>query len=265
MPIYFIFLLALIQGLTEFLPVSSSGHLILLPRLLNVDDQGLLIDIAMHTGTLFAVLIYFRKDMACMIKGCVKWMMYKEKSPESRLAYYLMIATFPALFLGGLLKSFGTEGLRHVAVVASTTLFYGIIMLFCGKYCRARTLASLNQRDALSIGCAQVLALIPGTSRSGICMIAANFLGFSQKEAARFSFLLSIPTIAGATLLGALDIYKTPKAFDLEGLGLGIGLSFLFGIVAIHGMLRFLEKYSLRSFGVYRIFLALFLFFYFLV
>jgi undecaprenyl-diphosphatase len=257
---YFIIILALVQGLTEFLPVSSSGHLILMPKLFNVKDQGVIVDIALHSGTLLAVLVYFREVIFSMISDCFVFIKNGEKSNNTRLAFYLIISTIPAVIIGLFLKKIGLDRFRSILIVASSLMFYGVIMLFCGRFSIGKKLEELNLKDSVIIGLCQALAFVPGTSRSGTCMIAANFLGFSKRESAKFSFLLSIPTIAGATLLASLDLYKYSSSFDINIIGIGVLLSFIFGIMAIHLMMKFLQKYSLKSFGIYRISLSIVLF-----
>lgn len=261
---YFIIILALVQGLTEFLPVSSSGHLILMPKIFNVKDQGVIVDIALHSGTLLAVLVYFRHIIFSMIKDCIVFIKTGEKSKNTRLAFYLIISTIPAVFIGLVLKKIGLDRFRHVLIVASALMFYGVIMIFCCRFSVGKKLEELKLKDSVIIGLSQALAFIPGTSRSGVCMIAGNFLGFSKRESAKFSFLLSIPTIAGATLLASIDLYQYSSSFDFSIIGIGVICSFTFGIMAIYVMMKFLQKYSLKSFGIYRILLSIVLFtFYF--
>lgn len=188
--------LAIIQGLTEFLPISSSAHLILPSALLGWEDQGLAFDVAVHVGSLLAVLTYFRKDIRLLIVCWCRSLTGGQQTPESRLGWQIILATIPAglagLFLGDLIELH----LRSIAVIAFTTIVFGILLGLSDKFSlRAKNLHQFTWRSALIVGCAQALALIPGTSRSGITITAALALGFDRIAAARFSFLLAIPVI----------------------------------------------------------------------
>ena len=197
--------LGLVQGLSEFLPISSSGHLILVPLVTGWTDQGLTFDVAVHIGSLGAVLLYFRKDLFDMIKGAGDW---SEPgllaNPGRRLIALILMGTIPIIFGGVLIKMLiGTENLRNAWVVGCTSIFFGSALYIADRIgARERGINQMGFSDALIIGCAQVLALIPGTSRSGVTMTAARLLGLQRAEAARFSFLLSIPAILAAGLAG---------------------------------------------------------------
>ena len=194
-----IIVLAVVQGITEFLPISSSGHLILVPQIMHWQDQGLVVDVMTHLGTLLAILIYFWRDVVRLIKGALE-LLKGRVTPDGRLAIYIVLATIPAVAFGIFLKEYGFTDLeRNVAVVAWNTILYGILMLIADMVGpQDKTIANMTLGSALLIGVAQALALIPGTSRSGVTMTAARFLGFTRPDAARFSFLLGIPAIAGA-------------------------------------------------------------------
>ena len=191
-----IIVLAVVQGITEFLPISSSGHLILVPKLMHWQDQGLVVDVMTHLGTLLAILIYFWRDVWRITGGALE--LFKGKvTDEGRLAIYIVLATIPAVAFGVFLKEFGFTDLeRNVAVVAWNTILYGILMLIADMASpQERTMSNMTLGSALIIGVAQALALIPGTSRSGVTMTAGRFLGFTRPDSARFSFLLGIPAI----------------------------------------------------------------------
>ena len=189
-------ILALVQGLTEFLPVSSSAHLILPSHLLGWPDQGLAFDVAVHVGTLLAVIWYFRKDIRQLSSGFIKTTFLGKPNADGRLAWYIGLATIPAGLLGLLLNGSVEEYLRDTAVIATTTIFFGLLLLFAdGRNNLQKKLNDMPLSQAIFIGMAQAIALIPGTSRSGITMTAAMLIGYERSAAARFSFLLSIPLI----------------------------------------------------------------------
>ncbi|MEL6946470.1 MAG: undecaprenyl-diphosphate phosphatase, partial [Pseudomonadota bacterium] len=201
-----ILVLAIVQGLTEFLPVSSSGHLILIPAFTGWPDQGIVTDVMVHVGSLFAVIVYFWRDVLSLAGGCGD-VVRGRVTARSRMATYIALATIPALAFGALLKFSGVSAsIRGVEVVAFGAIFFGIVMYVAdvfGK--RVKKMEDMTLSPALIIGLAQAVALIPGTSRSGITMTAARFLGFERGEAARFSFLLGIPAITAAGLFTALE------------------------------------------------------------
>jgi len=253
-------ILALIQGFTEFLPVSSSAHLILIPYLAGWQDQGLDSDVAFHAGTLLAVIIYFWRDIWTMITSL--WHYYVKGQHQDKfykssfLAIYLGVATLPAVVVGFICSC--TVTFRSPLLIAWMAIIFGIL-LYIGDWWGQRRPSrnTVKLQDAIIIGLAQALALIPGISRSGICMTAARFLGIERQLAARFAFLLSIPTVLGAVVLTAYKILKNDMPLDVGFLGIGIALSFLFGLLAIHGMLKFLQRFSLLPFMIYRVLLGL--------
>ncbi len=191
-----VIVLALIQGITEFLPISSSGHLVLVPAFLGWEDQGLAFDVAVHVGTLLAVLAYFRQDLLRIISATVSTLAGGKASAESRLGWGVILATIPVGIVGFLGKDWIEANLRSAVVVALATIGFGLLLWWADyRSSRARSLTQLNWRDVAIIGAAQAVALIPGTSRSGITMTAGLMMGLDREAAARFSFLLSIPTI----------------------------------------------------------------------
>lgn len=251
--------LSLVQAVTEFLPVSSSGHLILVPRLFGWPDQGLSFDIATNTGTLLAVLLYFREDLKRLLRGVVTGERGSEDFAARPLAAALVVGTIPAGLAGLLFHDLIATRAREPLLIATTAIVFGLFLGLAdrlGK--REREVAELRLGDALWIGCAQALALVPGTSRSGITITAALLLGFTRSSAARFSFLLAIPV---GILAGGLDFLETWKS----GLGpgqllptlIGIGVSALAGYFVIEWLLRFIRRQSMMVFVVYRVLLGL--------
>lgn len=259
MPLLYILVLSVIQGLTEFLPVSSSAHLVLTPHLFNEKDQGVLVDVALHVGTLLATLIYYRKDVAGIVVAVLNW-----HAPETRnlrnLGIYIVLATIPALIMGLVLHLLFPEGIRSVTVITATTLFFGILMGIADRKSReVKEIKDMTLPQALVVGVAQSLALIPGTSRSGVTMTAARFMGFTRAEAARFSFLLGMPAMAAAGCLGLVEIVGSDSPGLLRDSLIAAGFSFLAGLAAIHFMLRWLKRFGLMPYVIYRILLGTFL------
>lgn len=257
MELWHIIVLAIIQGLTEFLPISSSAHLILPSELLGWQDQGLAFDVAVHVGTLTAVVWYFRRDVGQLTAAWCRDTLRRQVGPDSGLAWAIIVATIPAGLAGILLDDLIEEHLRSAAVIAATTIGFGLVLWWSDAAgARARSLPGLRLRDAIIIGLAQALALIPGTSRSGITITAALFLGFNRDSAARFSFLLSIPLIAAAGLLKTLDLIGQGDAAQWQPIPLGTLLAFVSALLCIHLFLRFLERIGLMPYVIYRLILG---------
>ncbi|MCB1532770.1 MAG: undecaprenyl-diphosphate phosphatase [Alphaproteobacteria bacterium] len=258
-----IMILALVQGITEFLPVSSSGHLLLVHALfqseagLEVFKQNLLLDVAVHVGTLFSVLLYFHSDVLQMLCGLKKMVTGNIKNAETKLDLYLLISSLPVIAAGLAISLAGFYWGHNILIVAWMTLIFGIVLWAVDALKPAeKTLSQMNARHALLIGLAQAIALVPGTSRSGITMTMARYLGYSRTEAARYSLLLAIIAIGGAGTLGAIGLYKMGNVtFTLDAL-LAMALSFVSGYIAIHLMMRWLEKASFKVFAIYRILLG---------
>ena len=251
-------ILALIQGVTEFLPISSSGHLILPAQLLGWTDQGLAFDVAVHLGTLAAVVIYFWKDLLAIAKDWLGSLVGRGATVNSRLGWYLIFATLPAVVFGLILKQMGLdEAMRTVAVIAGTTLIFGALLGWADrKGAQVQALENITFRQAMLIGFAQALALIPGTSRSGITMTAALMMGFTRDAAARFSFLLSIPVIVGAGSLLTLDLVKSAEPVNWEILSLGTLVSAISAWLCVHFFLAFINRIGLMPFVIYRMILG---------
>ena len=253
-----VLILALVQGITEFLPISSSGHLILPAQLLGWEDQGLAFDVAVHIGTLGAVLAYFRKDVFAIAVDWLGSLVGKGRTFNSRLGWYLIFATLPAVVFGLVLKSLGLdEAMRTVAVISGTTLIFGALLGWADlKGKRIQPLEEMTFKQAMLVGFAQAIALIPGTSRSGITMTAALMMGMTRDAAARFSFLLSIPVIVGAGTLLIKDLVESNVAVDWETLSMGAAAAFVSAWLCVHFFLAFINRIGLMPFVVYRMILG---------
>ncbi len=253
-------ILALVQGLTEFLPISSSGHLILPSQILGWSDQGLAFDVAVHVGSLIAVVGYFRNDLVELTKA---WFasLAGNKSPEGSLAWFVIMATIPAGLAGLLFDDFIETHLRSILVIAATTIIFGVLLgLADKKGSRSIPMAQMGVKRALYIGLAQALALIPGTSRSGITMTAGLALGLERQAAARFSFLLSIPIIVLSGGYKALTLLGHENVVWSE-LFLGVVLSAISAAVCIHLFLTWIDRIGMWPFVVYRLVLGVVLLF----
>ena len=257
-------ILALIQGLTEFLPISSSAHLILPFELLGWPDQGLAFDTAIHLGSLVAVVVYFRRDIAALIAAFFHHARSGASSVESRFAINLLIASLPLIPAGLLIKDMVESSLRNVTVIATTTIVFGLLLYVADRIGKRELRdTEMNWRDALIIGVAQCFALVPGTSRSGVTMTAALMLGYSRQAASRISFLISIPAIAGAATLSVADLLAADSAVDWRAMGIGIIVSTLSAYLCITLFLNLINRMGFTPFVVYRLLLGgvLFLFF----
>ncbi len=260
MTLLHIVVLALVQGITEFLPISSSGHLVLVPLLTDWPDQGMHMDVAVHVGTLLAVMLYFWRDVVAMVKGTLR--LFKGKrDPGARLALMVIVGTIPVVVAGyAMSRSMDMDALRSLEVLGWTTLGFGLLLLIADKMCMTvKRIEHMSLVDTIIIGLMQVLALVPGTSRSGITMTAARFLGYERSESARFSMLLSMPTIAAAGTLVALDLWKAGDIRVTEFALMGMGLSFVSALVAITAMMAWLRHAGFTPFVIYRVLLGGFL------
>jgi len=252
-----IIILAIVQGLTEFLPISSSGHLVLAPYLFEWTDQGLAFDVAVHFGSLVAVCIFFRKDIASLLAGSVQVVTGNVKTPESRMALAIALATIPAALAGLLFASWIEQNLRDPAVIVYTLAGYGILMALADRFGRReRSMADVGFKEAFIIGCAQALALVPGTSRSGITITAARILGFERQDAARFSFLLSAPVILLAAGYKFLELISSGETVAWGQLGLGALVSCVVAYISIEFFMRVVTRTGLAPFAIYRLLLA---------
>lgn len=252
-------ILAVIQGLTEFLPISSSAHLILPSAILGWTDQGLAFDVAVHLGSLVAVIFALRKRVTRVLCGVLVG--FGRRYPRhARLGWMVVIATIPAVGVGFVLKSWIETELRAVEVIAAATIGFGLLLWWADQHSGSRTVSHVRWRDVLIIGCAQAVALIPGTSRSGITLTAALALGWSRRAAAEFSFLMSIPVILGASLLKGWDLVTSP----IQVPWVDIGLATLASAVAAYGCIRLflgmIERIGVAPFVIYRLVLGVVLF-----
>jgi undecaprenyl-diphosphatase len=259
-PLLHIAILALVQGFTEFLPISSSGHLVLVPKLLGWPDQGIIIDVAVHVGTLGAVMAYLWRDIARMLDGLWRMMNGKGVNDGAKLALFLMLATLPVIAAGYAMHKLKPEGIRSIEVIGWATLGFGLVLWGCDRFgLTIRRIEHLGLGDVILIGLSQCLALIPGTSRSGITMAVGRMLGMERPDCARFSMLLSIPTIIGAGVLKGLALFKSGDAMQIDAAMIAVGLSFVSAVIAIALMMAWLKRASFTPFVLYRIALGVYL------
>ena len=250
--------LAVLQGFTEFLPISSSGHLVLAPNLLTWPDQGLAFDVAVHLGTLVAVVAYFRRDLTVMAVDWLRSVTGGPATSESRLAWAVIWGTVPVSLAGFLIAGPVEAYLRDPLLVASTTGGFGVLLWLADvRGRRQRDEHSLGWSDVVLIGLAQVLALVPGTSRSGITMTAGLLLGLTREAAARFSFLLAVPVILAASLFETVKLMRAPVPADWFALGVGTATSAVVAYLTIGWFLRVLGKVGMWPFALYRVILAI--------
>ncbi len=243
-----IFLLSLIQGITEFLPISSSSHLIIFSNFTNFENQSLAIDVSLHVGSFLAVLTYFTKDIVNFIKNKV-------------LFLKIFIASLPVMFVGFILVQTNLiQKIRNIEIIGWTTLIFGILLYISDKYKLEKNIdKNFNYKSALIIGLFQILSLIPGVSRSGISITAARFLNFNRFDAVKISFLLSIPTLGAVSIFGLTNLISS-KDFSFSLLNLiSIFFSFIFSLITINFFLKYIKKSNLYIFVVYRISLGLLL------
>ena len=268
-------IIALVQGITEFLPISSSGHLILIPTFTDFPDQGPLIDVAVHVGSLLAIMVYFSKDVITLARGGFATIGLGKAPAERRLFWWIALGTIPAVVFGLAIKlgAFNTiaetwfgitvtdedlmASLRFTDLIAVNLIGYGILLGIADHFGKEiKSFEDMTWRDGLIVGIAQALAIIPGTSRSGVTMTAARFLGYSRYEAARFSFLLSIPAVAGAGILIVPEIFEAGGDLALEALVTGF-LTFIAAFGTMAFLMNFLKKASMLVFVIYRVLLGI--------
>jgi undecaprenyl-diphosphatase len=259
MSLFNLLLIALIQGVTEFLPVSSSGHLILLPSLSGLEDQGQVIDVAAHVGTLAAVILYFWSDVRLALGGMLRLMRGKIDTQGAFLALCLLISTVPVILFGSFLKVTGlADALRSIAVIGWAMLIFGIVLYWADQNGPTeRKAEQWTLKHALTMGLWQCLALIPGTSRSGITITGARMLGYNRTDAARLSMLMSIPTIIASATLLSLDVVGTPGV--LADIVIVAGMSFMAALVALILMMKLLQSVSYTPYVIYRMILGVIL------
>jgi len=251
-----IVVLAIVQGITEFLPVSSSGHLALVPIFTDWPDQGLIMDVAVHVGTLLAVLLYFWRDILFMAMGLWQFLRGR-KDPGAKLAGLIFLATIPVVIAGYFLNKQYPGALRSLTVIGWTTFGFGILLFLADRLgMTLRRIEHLRASDALLIGLAQVLALIPGTSRSGITITVARLVGMERSDAARFSMLLSIPAILGAGTLQTVQLIEQGNAQLTNAVFLAAGLAFIAAILSLAILMAWLKRSSFAPFVIYRVLLG---------
>jgi len=249
---------AVLQGFTEFLPISSSGHLVLAPHLMGWPDQGLAFDVAVHFGTLIAVVAYFRRDLMLMARDWLRAVTGGPSTPDSRLATAVIWGTVPVALAGFFLAGLAESEFRAPLMVASTTAGFGIVLWLADRRGqRTRDHYSLQWSDVMLIGMVQVLALVPGTSRSGITMTAGLLLGLSREASARFSFLLAVPVILAASALKTVHLVGSPEPTDWVALGVGVVASAVVAYLTIRYFLAYIGRMGMWPFAVYRVALAL--------
>lgn len=268
-------IIAIVQGITEFLPISSSGHLILIPNFTDFPDQGPLIDVAVHVGSLLAIIVYFFKDVLVLARGGFASVGIGTKRAEApaerRLFWWIVLGTIPAVAFGLAIKLgvFNSavetmfditvvdgdlmSSIRFTDLIAFNLIAYGILLGIADRFGKeTKAFEDMTWRDGLIVGTAQALAIIPGTSRSGVTMTAARFLGYSRFEAARFSFLLSMPAVAGAGILIVPEIFEAGATLAWDALVAGV-LTFLAAFATMAFLMNFLKRASMLVFVIYRI------------
>ena len=258
MPLFHLILVALIQGLTEFLPVSSSGHLILIPSLTGLEDQGQAIDVAVHLGTLVAVVLYFWADVRVGLAGIPRMLTGRIDTPGARLAFLLMIATIPAILFGLVLKLTGlSDAMRSMTVIGWTMLLFGLLLYVADQRgVTTKTDKDWSLRDAIQMGLWQAVALIPGTSRSGICITAGRMLGYTRHDAAKLAMLMSIPTIFASGALLSFEVAATANAQAARDGAIAAVFAFFAALVALSLMMRLLRSTSFTPYVIYRVILG---------
>jgi len=258
MPLLTLVLAALIQGITEFLPVSSSGHLILLPALTGMDDQGQVIDVAVHVGTLFAVILYFWSDVRIALGGLFRLMRGKIDTKGAFLALCLILATIPVIIVGLILKLTGIDMmLRSVAVIGWTMIIFGIVLYWADQTGKTeRTADQWSIKHAVTMGLWQAISLIPGTSRSGITITAARQLGYKREDGAKIAMLMSIPTIIAAGTLAGFEVATTANVQAAKDGAIAAILAFFAALLSLSLMMRLLKSVSFTPYVIYRVILG---------
>lgn len=255
MQLWFAALLGVVQGLTEFLPVSSTAHLRIVPALLGQPDPGTAFSAVIQLGTLLAVVAYFARDLFVTMPRAL---LFDRRSHDAKLAIYLIVGTIPIVVAGLSLKDFVTGDARSLYVIAGALVGVGLIFLVAERVgTRVKGIDAVTLTDVFLVGCAQTLALVPGASRSGTTIACALFLGLRRSDAARLSFLLGVPAIAGAGIFELRDALHQLGPGAWLPMGIGIATALISGYVSIAWLLRFLQRRGLGSFGVYRIALGL--------
>jgi undecaprenyl-diphosphatase len=257
MTFFEIIILAIIQGLTEFLPISSSAHLILPAEILGWREQGLAFDVAVHVGSLMAVIIYLRNDIAKLTFAWFSYGLSRQQTAESKLGWWIIISTIPGVIFGYLMKDFVADNLRTAMVIAITTIVFGLLLWYADITAKqTKTIEKIGLKEAVIIGLAQAIAIIPGTSRSGITMTAGLMLGLDRASTAKFSFLLSIPIILGAGLFSVLELLANVAKVNWNELLYGAVFSFVAAYLCIFLFLNWISRIGMLPFVIYRLVLG---------
>ncbi len=256
-PLYQIIILSLIQGITEFLPISSSGHLILLPIVLGWKDQGLVMDVAVHFGTLGAVMVYFWRDCWAMTTGSLN-LLRGRVTPGGELFMKLVVATIPAVIVGAIISYYTDSFLRNISVIAWASIVFGVILYLFDRFAPTKlSMKHMNYTRSFIIGLVQVLAFIPGASRSGSTIMAARMLGFNRVEAAHFACLMSIPLIIAAACETLYKLAKNGNHHMYKEALIAAGISFVISLVSIGFMMAWVKRSSYSIFVAYRVLLGI--------
>ena len=258
MPILHIFILSAVQGITEFLPISSSGHLQMLPMISNIEKQTVLIDVSVHLGTLGGVIIFFFKDISKILNGFSNILKGK-KSADGKILIMIVVATIPLIIVGGIVWITNSVYLfRSIEIIAWTTLLFGILLYISDKFfLTVRNIETITTFQALIFGLAQVISIIPGTSRSGIIITFARFFGYKRTDSAKFAMLLSIPAIILPGILSTLEILSSENIKLQHDFFISLFVSFIFSLIALSLLMRWLKKSSFFPFAFYRIIIGI--------
>ncbi|QCD51733.1 undecaprenyl-diphosphate phosphatase [Campylobacter sp. RM16192] len=254
-----VIVLALVQGISEFLPISSSAHLVLVPKLLGWQDQGLAFDVAVHVGTLTAILFYFKDSLKKLLSDFFASIMQRKKVGDSTLVWSVGFATLPVGLCGLALNDIIEQYVRSGIIIAITTILFAVVLFIADKNHGLKSEYDMTIKLALIIGLAQAIALIPGVSRSGITMSAALLLGFSRTASANFSFLMSIPVILLAGLLETVKLANSPWHISWSDLILGAAISGVSAYICVRLFMALISKMSMLPFVMYRLILGVFL------
>lgn len=257
MEIFQVVILAVVQGLTEFLPVSSSAHLILVPIFSGWSDQGIAFDIAIHVGSLIAVIVYFNRELRVMLHDWAESLWTRRSTVNSRLTWAVILGTIPVGLAGLTFKSLIASEMRSPLIMASGLIGFGILLSWSDwRHSGSRSECEMTWKDVFVIGCAQAFALIPGTSRSGITMTAALIMGFNRESATRFSFLLSIPVIMLAGGLEVISLIRNEISVPWDTIVIGTTLAAISAYACIHYFLAFIKRIGMQPFVIYRLLLG---------
>ena len=266
MDLIHLIILSIVQGITEFLPISSSAHLVLFPKLMGWEDQGLVIDVAAHLGSLFAVVFYFRKDFGkILIDGLGQTFRINYTNDQHKLFWFIIIASIPALLVGFFFRDIISYYLRNPLVISFATIFFGLLLWLSDKVGKQhRAISKIGKKDALLIGFSQILAFIPGTSRSGITITAGLFIGLDRKTAVKFSFFMSAPIILAASLYEISNLFQSGDDINIFNFITTVLFSIMSSLFAIHFFLKFLDKFGVIPFVIYRLILGAVLLYFFI-